>query len=203
MSQGEIFLTDRLKEAVWTLNQRQSAPGSRDGGGAVVTYGRPFWTLSLRYENLDDAAFRQLSGWIARRDGARVTFTAYRPSRPRPLLAPSQSNAGLGVSSVNASASTVSLTGLGSTVISPGDMIGFYTSTSGYWIGEAVATATPSGGAATVTVKPYPQTPHASTPNVRLYQAIGEFQLSGLPQITEPHDGRRNVAINAVQVVRT
>lgn len=204
MSAGEIILTHRLRELTWTLVERQSAAETRDGGGTVVTWGRPYWTIRARYEYgpRDDEDFRALSAWIARRKGSRVTFTAFRADRSAPVLAPSQSNSGLGVSAVNVGASTVSLTGMGSTILSPGDMVGFYTSTSGYWVGEVTAQATPSAGAATVSVYPAPQSPHGSTPNVRLLQALGEFQLVGGAVITETAERRRSLAFEARQVVR-
>lgn len=204
MSAGEIFLTDGLKECTWTLMERQSDPETRENGGAVVTFGRPFWVMSARYDNLSETAFRLLSAWIARRKRSRVTFTAYRPDRPATLLNPAITNSGLGVSAVSIENATVSLTGLGSNVISPGDMISFYTATGGYWVGMATATATPTAGAATVSVWPPPQTPSTSpSPAVRLLQALGEFQLTGEPALSEPSSRVRSVEFTARQVIRT
>lgn len=201
MSAGELILTDCLKECTWQLVEQQSAPETRANGGQVVTWGRPFWSLTARYENLSDAGFRALTAWVSRRKRSRVSFTAWRADRPAPLLNPAMTNTGLGVSSVNISAGTVTLTGLGSTVISPGDMIGFSTLAGGYWVGEATATATPSGGTATISVWPYPQTPHG-TPNVRLLKALGEFQLVGDPVIREPSSRVRSLEFVARQVIR-
>lgn len=203
MSAGEIFLTDGLKECSWEIIERQSEANTRENGGAVVTFGRPYWAMKARYENLEDSAFRALTAWLSRRKGARVTFTAYRPDRPRPVLNNAMSNSGLGIggAGVNIAASTVPLTGLSTTIISPGDMLGYSTLAGGYWVGMAQATATPSGGAATVTVWPYPQTPHG-TPNVRLYQALGEFQLMGQPSISELSSRDRTIEFSARQVIR-
>lgn len=202
MSAGELFLTDCLKECTWTLMERQSDAETRENGGAVVTFGRPYWTLRARYENLSDSAFRALTAWIARRRRSRYSFTAYRADRPGLLLNSSITNSGLGVSSVSIASATVSLTGLGTNVISPGDMIGFSTLAGGYWVGEATASATPTAGAATVSVWPPPQTPHG-TPNVRLLQALGEFQLMGEPALTEPSSRIRALEFSARQVIRT
>jgi hypothetical protein len=201
MSAGELFLTDKLKECTWTLNERQSEAETRENGGQVVALGRPFWSLTARYENLTDTDFRTLTAWLARRKRSRVSFTAWRPDRPALALNSSITNSGLGVSAVSISGGTVSLTGLGSNVISPGDMIGFSTLASGYWVGMATATATPSGGAATVSVWPYPQTPHG-TPNVRLLKALAEFQLVGEASIREPSSRVRSVEFNARQIIR-
>jgi hypothetical protein len=201
MSAGELFLTDKLKECTWTLNERQSEAETRENGGQVVSLGRPFWSLNARYENLTDSDFRTLTAWLARRKKSRVSFTAWRPDRPALALNSSITNSGLGVSAVNISGGTVSLTGLSTNVISPGDMIGFSTLAGGYWVGEATATATPSGGAATVSVWPYPQTPHG-TPNVRLLKALGEFQLVGEPMLREPSNRVRSLDFNARQIIR-
>jgi hypothetical protein len=201
MSAGELILTDCLKECSWTLNERQSDPETRENGGQVITWGRPFWSLTARYENLSDIAFRALTAWVSRRKGARISFTAWRTDRPALALNSSITNSGLGVSAVDIAAGTVTLTGLGSNVISPGDMIGFSTLAAGYWVGEAMATATPTAGAATVTVWPYPQTPHG-TPNVRLLKALGEFQLVGPVSIREPSSRQRSLEFQARQVIR-
>lgn len=203
MSAGEAILTDCLKECSWRLSERQSDAETRENGGQVVTWGRPFWMLTARYENLSDTAFRALTAWIARRKRSRVTFTAWRADRPALALNASITNSGLGIGGAGVSIvnSTVPLTGLGSNVISPGDMIGYSTLAGGYWVGEATATATPTAGAATVSVWPYPQTPHG-TPNVRLLKALGEFQLVGEPNIREPSSRVRSLEFEAHQVIR-
>jgi hypothetical protein len=201
MSAGELFLTDKLKECTWQLVERQTDAETRENGGQVVSLGRPYWMLTARYDNLDIDGFRQLTAWLARRRRSRVTFTAWRPDRPALALNSSISNSGLGVSAVSISGGTVSLTGLSTNVISPGDMIGFSTLAGGYWVGEATATATPTAGAATVNVWPYPQTPHG-TPNVRLLKALGEFQLVGEPTLREPSSRVRSLEFNARQVIR-
>lgn len=201
MSAGELILTDCLKECTWTLNERQSEAETRENGGQVVALGRPFWSLQARYDNLDIDQFRALTAWLARRKRSRVSFTAWRADRPALALNSSITNSGLGVSAVSISGGTVSLTGLGTNVISPGDMIGFSTLAGGYWAGEATATASPTAGAATVNVWPYPQTPHG-TPAVRLLKALAEFQLVGEPSIREPSNRIRSVEFNARQVIR-
>lgn len=201
MSAGEAFLTDCLKDCSWTLIERQSDPETRENGGSVVTFGRPYWVMSARYDNLSDEGFRSLTAWLARRKRSRVTFTAWRPDRPALLLNSSISNSGLGVSAISIASATASLTGLSTNVISAGDMIGFSTLAGGYWVGQATANATPSAGAATVSVWPPPQTPHG-TPNVRLNKPLGEFQLVGDASVSEPSSRIRAVEFSARQVIR-
>ncbi len=198
MSAGEIFLTDRLKDCSWRLMQRQSAPFARQTG-QVIVYGGAYWVASFRYENLDGPGLRALSAWIARRQGSRVTFTAYRPTRKSPANG-AVSNSGLGVSAVDTAASTVSLTGLTGALLA-GDMLSYFTAANGYYCGEVVSAGAISSGAQTLTVSPAPVAANAS-PQARVYQALAEFQLDGEPQITEPHDRRFAVSFNARQVER-
>lgn len=200
MSQGEIFLTDRLKDSSWTLVPRQSVPFGRRGG-QVISYGQPFWAASFRYENLNEAGLRAMSAWLARREGARFTFTAYRPTRARPASGLA-SNSGVGISAINVGASTISLTGLSTNAMQAGDMVSYYTSGNGYYCGEILSVGALSGGAQTVTVKPAPQTVNVSTPNVRVVQALCEFQIDGEASISEPHDRRYGVSFTARQVER-
>lgn len=200
MSQGEIFLTDRLKDASWTLAHRQSTPFGRQTG-QVVTYGNPYWTAQFRYENLSEAGLRALSAWLARRKGSAVTFTAWRSSRKTPASG-FTNNAGISIDAYSTSASTVTLSGLGSSAMAPGDMVSWYTQAGGYWCGEVVSAGSLSGGAQTVTVSPPPVVYHGTSASPRLYQALAEFQIEGQPQISEPHDKRYSVSFAARQVER-
>jgi hypothetical protein len=199
MSAGEIFLTDRLKDCSWTLIPRQSTPFGRQAG-QVVSYGQPYWAAQFRYENLDEAGLRALSAWLARREGARVTFTAYRPTRARPSSGLA-SNSGVGISAINTGASTISLTGLSTNAMAPGDMVSYFTAASGYYCGEVVSVGSLSSGAQTVTVKPAPVALNAS-PQVRIVEALAEFQIDGEAAISEPHDRRYGVSFSARQVER-
>lgn len=202
MSQGELILTDKLKELTWSPpEERQSDNPERGGDAQVFTFGRPFWRLRAVYDNLDDNGYRELTAWLARRKGSRVSFTCPRLQRRRPRLAPAITNAGLSVVSIDIAASTVRIGGVGTTQISAGDMVSFYTAALGYWIGEATANAAPSAGQVTIPVHPYPQTHHATLAAPRLFEAFGEFQLVGRPQNTERLK-RHSVAFEAIQVVR-
>jgi len=198
VSSQEIFLTDRLKDCSWRLMQRQSAPFGRQTG-QVITYGGAFWVASFRYENLDGPGLRALSAWIARRKGAAVSFTAYRPTRISPANG-ATSNSGLGISSVNTAASTIAATGL-SAALAAGDMFSYATLAGGFYCGEVVSVGAISSGAQTLTVSPAPVAAHG-TPQARVFQALAEFQLDGEPQISEPHDRRYAVSFNARQVER-
>jgi hypothetical protein len=198
LSQGEIFLTDRLKDSSWSLAHRQSVPFGRQTG-QVIVYGASYWMASFRYENLDEAGLRALSAWIARRQGARVTFTAYRPTRARPASGAS-SNAGLGISAVSTVNSTVAMTGLAG-ALAAGDMLSYFTAASGYYGGEVVSAGAISSGAQTLTVSPAPVAAHGS-PQARVFQALAEMQLEGEPNISEPHDKRYSVSFSARQVTR-
>lgn len=190
----------RLKESSWVLEARQSQVGALLGGW-VVTYGQPFWRANFSYSGLKEAEFRALSAWIARREGARYTFTAFRPSRRQPIEGPSVNNSGIGISSVDTSGSTISFSGLPCD-LSAGDMVSYYTNQGGYYCGEVMYDAAEVSGAATVTVKPAPVTAHTSTPAVRIVEALCEFQIEGIPAIAEPFDKKYAVSFAARQVER-
>lgn len=199
MSQGEIILMPQLKDLSWSMVPRQSVPYA-NLGGQIVSYGQPYWGLTFTYENLTEAQFRQLSAWIARREGARYTFTAFRPTRRQPFAGPSVTNVGVGISSVDTANSEINFTGLPCD-LTAGDMVGYSTAAGGYYVGEVLADAARSGGAATASVRPAP-VPEAATENARIVEALGEFQLESQPVISEPHNKRYSVSFQARQVDR-
>jgi len=200
MPNGDIFITDRLKECSWGLIPRQSAPFARGGGSQVIVYGYPYWSASFRYENLDDAGMREMSAWLAGRQGSRYSFLAYRP-RTRLPAGGATSNSGVTLAAVDTANSELDFTGLPH-ALEPGDMVSYYTAASGYYCGEVVSAGAYSAGAQTVGVQPPPVAEHASTPNPRIVEALCEFQIEGQPQIVETHDKRYTVSFGARQVER-
>jgi hypothetical protein len=202
VSSQELFPTNFLKLNSWYFDEKQSGGDSRDGNGWVVELGTGLWMVTLRYENLTDAAMRALTAFVARRRGKAVTCTIVRTDRKAPLMAPSMTNSGLTVNSIDEDAKTVTMSGLGSNAISSGDMLSYKTNMNGFFIGEITADATPSSGVATLHVNTPPITPHASAPAPRLREAYGEFMMEGPPEILEPFDRRRIVGLKMKQVVR-
>jgi hypothetical protein len=195
MADNDLFLTDFLKESNWVLNPRQSQPFGR-GGGQVMIYGVSFWTATFEYRNLTEAAMRALSGWCADRNGAASPFTAWRPSRYRPLNGPSATNSGIGVSGVSVANSYVTMTGL-PVPLAIGDMISYKTIGGGYYVGEVTAPA--SAGTSNVYVKPAPVTPHG-TPDPKIVGALGSFKLTGLNAPIETADKVYSMSFAARQV---
>lgn len=200
MANGEAWITDRLKECSWNLVQRQSAPASRGGGSQVIIYGNPYWMATFRYENLDEAGMREMSAWIARRQGSRYSFLAYRP-RTRLPAGGATSNSGVTLSAVDTANSELDFTGLPH-ALEPGDMVSYYTAASGYHCAEVTEAGTITAGAQTVGISPPPVAKHASTPAPRIVEALCEFQIEGPPQIMETHDKRYSVSFTARQVER-
>lgn len=200
MANGEAWITDRLKECSWSLMQRQSAPAARGGGSQVIVYGPPYWVATFRYENLDDAGMREMSAWLAGRQGSRYSFLAYRP-RTRLPSGGATSNSGVTLSAVDTPNSELDFTGLPHALV-PGDMVSYYTNASGYYCGEVTSAGTYSAGAQTVGVSPPPVAKHTSTPAPRIVEALCEFQIEGQPQIVETHDKRYSVSFGARQVER-
>jgi len=198
---AELFLTDRMLECTWMIDEIQTAPGYRSGAGNVIKMGYPRWIIKAKYNNLDDALIiRKQSAWIARREKSANPFTAFRPLKRKPLNAPSGSNSGLGISGVDIASGTIDVTGC-SWDISEGDMVSYRTSVSGLYVGEVKANVS-QGSTMTLPVWPPPFAPHASAPDLKLVDAVGEFQLLEMNPLIEVPDRKNNWDFTAKQVVR-
>lgn len=196
----ELMPMEGLKEFSWWLEENQSDLETNGNNGQVLEFGAPKWSARATFGSVNADVFRKLDAFIHRRKKALVTFTAFRPIMRAPLLNPSQSNSGLGLGTVDIENATIALTGLSANV-SAGDMISYRTLANGYWIGQATADVARTGGNATVPVHPPPMAKHATTPAVRLFEALGEFKLVGTPQNTEQHLKRGTYSFTCVQHV--
>lgn len=196
MSSGELMLYKGLKQFDLRLLERQSEANSRAGGGYVVDQGAPYWALTLRYEGLNEANWRALEGWVTRRRKSLVTFTAYSPQLQKPFAMPSADNSGLSMSVTSSGDVSVTKSSL---ILKAGDMLSFYTAAGGYYFGRALNDKTGSG---TVEVIPKATAIHETTPDPKIVQALGEFQLVGERTSSDPYDKRRSMSLEARQVVR-
>ena len=197
MSVGEFWPEKGIVSNEWVLNRRDSAPSSLSGGSIAVPLGEPYWTIDVTVEV--PAKRSQLSslwsGFFARRQGRKNTFTANRSFQSFPFSGgtpPSASD----VSSVDRALSRVSLSGIGSHVISQGDMMSFFTAGNGYYIGEVSSLVS----ANTVEIEPAPFPPAAEA-NLRLIKALGEFRLDAAPSPVE-RSSKRTWSFKATQVIR-
>lgn len=197
---GELIPSVRAFDQAFRPVHIQSGPETRGGGTAINTLGEPRWAFDLVTRDLTADQLRIWTAWIARRQGRRFTFTAWRMDRPLPQAGGVSSDALLDVGGINRAAGTVSLTGTGAYTASPGDMLSYYTAAQGYWLGEIMAPATAQNDQITVEVSHPPLPPHASQASPRRIRALGEFELIS-HTLTEQKD-RRSVQISAKQLIR-
>jgi hypothetical protein len=200
MSAGELIITDGLSMMDWALQPLQSRRSSAAGASAVVTYGPSRWRLRVETDFLTLTQARRWSAWLARREGGRFTFTAWRLFRRYPL-------GSLGVEdspdllSVDYDNSRLVLGSVGPYQARQGDMVSYRTAANGYWAGEIVADLDAVAGEIPITVRPKPVLPHATTPSVRRVTALAEFELSTDLDPFEDYSQRR-LSFEALQVLR-
>lgn len=200
MSEGELFPTDFLKECSFTLVEQQSQPGARSNSGKTVVYGDPYWKMRCRYENLTDAAFRKLSAFLARRQGAGVSFRAYRTDRPAPIK-----GAAFNVKpEFDASPTEGTAIRVKNAVgrISEGDMVSYLADDATIHLAEVTSVQEIEGGVSVLGCWPYPVTPYGDAPSLSFIKPTAEFKMIGGYQIGEPYDGRRSVSFEAEQITR-
>ena len=179
--------TTGIVECLFEPVEIQTVRTIASGESLNLTVGAPFWRASIRIETPTRQAKAIWRAWATGRRGSRNPFLLSRSFSIIPR-AGAVSDTGLGVSGVNFGASTVTLTGAGTHPVRTGDMISYYTAAGGYYIGEAIAAATPSSGNVTIAIWPPPAAPHASTPRPRRMYAFGEFFLDGPVNRTETHE---------------
>lgn len=203
MSVGEYWPERGVVSAEWADRHRQSLPAGLSGNSIAVDYGEPFWVVDFEVNMTARSELaRQWSAFIRRREGRKNTFTMNRPFQSFPFRGNVESDAGVSVSSINRGASTVTLSGVGSDyVATAGDMIGFFTAASGYYVGEVTAEAIPSGNGVTLQVWPPPRPAHATAQGVRRIKALGEFRVVSAPSAAEAFKSR-SFRITAEQVIR-
>jgi hypothetical protein len=195
MSVDEAMLTARLKACSFVPNLRQNDMTSRGGASQSVETGPPFWTASFRYENLRPSEYRALTAWIHRRNGTHIPFMGFLPSRRYPAGLPSADNAGLVLSSYNATTKAITINKAGMEV---GDHVSWIAATGAQFIGEIVEIVTAGASTRFLTFPPAPS-PHA-TPSPRIFEAYGRFRL--MPNTYRPedkYDGNYNISFEARQ----
>ena len=196
MSVGEFWPEKGIVSNTWTLNRRDSAPASLSGNSIAVPLGEPFWTINVSVEV--PAKRSQLaslwSGFFARREGRKNTFTANRSFQSFPFSGTVPAAVSLGL--INRSESLIDLIGLASHSFSVGDMISYITVGGGYYIGEISEIV--SSTRAKVVPPPFFSAPE---PNLRLIKALGEFRLDAAPDPVE-RSSQRTWSFTATQVIR-
>ena len=80
-------------------------------------------------------------------------------------------------------------------------MLGYFTASGGFYIGEVEAIITSNANQFQVTVSPPPFPFHPTDANFRFTKAVGEFRLDEPPRITEDYSNR-SWSFRATQVIR-
>ena len=173
------------------------------GTSVAVDFGEPYWQVECSVDlPVRSDLVREWSAFFKRREGQKHTFTMNRSFQAFPNDRDVGSDVGLDVAAVDRIASAVTLSGLetGYTATA-GDMIGYFTARSGFYVGEVLTTVSAAGGIATLQVWPPPFDAHPTQANPRRIKALGEFRLvSGLGP-AEAFNARR-FRFTAEQVVR-
>lgn len=197
---GEAMPTAGVISTPWRLMTQTTRRRSRSGNEQGVILGQSYWVFEAQTTPLTVEDFRTWTAWIDRREGERVTFTAYAIPEGDPQGIVAGSDGSVTVSAIDAAASTITLGNVSTSIAYEGDMVGYYTAAGGYWAGRVVEQATASAGSYTLKVRPAPFAAHA-TPVVKRTNPTAEFALVGEPEITIGAAERR-VSFRAAQVIR-
>lgn len=206
MSVGEYWPERGVVSAEWTDQHRQSLPAGLSGHSIAVDFGEPYWRVEFEVNMTSRGRLaREWSAFIRRREGRKNTFTMNRPFQSFPFNGGISDDTGISVSQVDRAAGTVTLAGVeASYAPAVGDMVGYFTAGSGYYVGEVTADAAFVPGAirrVTLQVWPAPREPHATTQSVRRIKAVGEFRIVSAPSASEAFKAR-SFRITAEQVIR-
>ena len=170
----------KFTKAEFELKRSQTSQDSNARASDVMQIGADYWIGDVEVVCLTDDEFRATRGFLMSLDGETNSFLMTVPRDEAARDGSITSDAGLGVSGVDAGNRTVTLTGAGTGEARVGDKISYYTNSGGYWLGEVVANATPSTGTVTISVTPEPVAPHPTTPAPRRLNPLGEWKLTDL-----------------------
>jgi len=202
MSVGEFWPEKGVQSCEWILNYRDSAPSALSGNSIAVPLGEPYWTIDVTVEvparSLLDS---QWAGFFARREGKRNSFTANRSFRSFPASGMTPDEDAY-IADFNRTTGMIQINDIGLYLAKAGDMIGYFTAQSGFYVGEIKTVNVSSPGSPLVVLATPPPFPfHPTTPSLRLIKAAGEFRMDRQPRPIEK-SSRRSWSFKATQVVR-
>ena len=201
MSVGEFWPEKGVVSNEWVLNRRDSAPASLSGGSIAVPLGEPYWTIDVTVEVPQRSLLaRNWSSFFARREGRKNTFTANRSFQSFPF-AGGEPLPSIHFSFLDRPTGRVTLRDIGTYRATEGDMVGWFTAQSGYYIGETKGVRFTNSSAAGLNLAPPPFGEHPSTPAIRLIKPVGEFRLDAVPAPVE-RSSQRTWSFKATQVIR-
>lgn len=202
MSVGEFWPEKAVQKNEWTLVHRQNAPSSLSGDSVVTDFGEPFWRVEVSVEvPIRSELERQWSAFFRRRRGQAVTFTMNRSFRSFPELGGFNPAVEVTVDATSRPTRLIEISGHGAGRVTEGDMFGYYTSAQGFFIGEVETIVQNDTAALEFEIYPPPFDAHATTPAPRFIKPVGEFRLTGEPDMTETHINRA-WSFTAAQVIR-
>lgn len=194
---SETFPVSNLKTCEWLPITRQTAPMNQGGSGQVIEMGDPYWMIQCAYENLNEADYRALTAFLARRNGAMVPFRAYRSDRQMPLNIPNADSLSPSISQVSSGVMQITT---GTNKLSEGDMVAYAASDGSRYVGEIKDILSTQTSSVQCELFPIAPTP-ASSADLQIYRAEGLFTLEpGSIQTSEPIDKRRSVSFSARQL---
>jgi hypothetical protein len=134
------------------LMRNQAVSAERGGPMQAVDRGPPRWSASFESGNLSMEDFGALRAWLASLRGASKTFVGFDRARRLPL---SGQNATPSSWTVNTNRDEITLNGVGTLRLQPGDYIGLHWSSGAKRsLHRVLDDATASAGTGTWTVEP-------------------------------------------------
>lgn len=201
MSAGDLILTDSLVKMDMALVPMQTTRMGSSGNSIKGVTGPTRWRLQVETDYLSMAEARLWDAWLANRIHKGETFTAWRLFRLNPGGVAGTADGSLTLT-VDISGNQITVGGVGTGQAKKGDMISYRTDVNGYYLGMATGDVSPSSGTLTnIPMIPQPLAKHATTPAVRRFQALGEFELSTVLDPLEDYTDRR-LGFEAIQVLR-
>lgn len=206
MSVGELWPERGVQTAEWNRMHRQNSPPGNSGNSVTVDHGEPYWQVDIAIDALPNSELaRKWDAFITRREGAKNSFTMSRAFQCIPRSNVAQSDAAISVARTDRAASTITLAGVeAGYVASEGDMIGFFTARSGFYIGQVLRDTVFVPGdpnEITIPVWPAPFDPHPTEAKPRRIKALGEFVITTQPGLRQGFTGS-GLRFTARQVIR-
>jgi len=199
---GEVAPCKGITRADWVLKTQQSSRTTLSGETDVIEFGPSYWEVTLDIALPDRTDFFDVwSAFIARRRGQAQTFLMSRAFRPKPKIVTVSSNPSAAVVNYAGPSSILQMTGVGGWKPQIGDMVSYETPGGGLWIGQVVANDDGLGDPISFQVEPKTVEPKSGGGSPRIFDALGEFSLSGQPRFSEGHK-RRSLRFSAKQVLR-
>jgi len=199
MSVGELLPCEGLQFCDWRQEANRTRRFGRSSRSVVTQTGPGYWVCRVKTGRLNLQQARRWSGFLTRREGQDVSFTAWRSWRAKPKGTMSVPDGNIGIVA-DIEQGSVNLTGVGNYLANEGDMISYRTEKGGFYCGEVVEGAESINDQITLKLWPRPQIPNP-TPEVLRNKALAEFTLINPPPFHEDYSNR-SLVFEARQLYR-